>query len=34
MNLYFKPMIYSFKKLETEGIAININGNEHVSRVF
>ena len=34
MNLYSKPMIDSFRKLETEGIAININGNEHVSRVF
>ena len=34
MNLYSKPMIHSFKKLETEGITININGNEQVGRGF
>ena len=34
MNVYSKPMIHSFKKLETEGFAININGNENVSRGF
>ena len=34
MNLYSKPMMHSFTKLETEGFAININRNEHVSRGF